>query len=368
MKTLVVHAGLPKTGSSALQVFLARNHDALRRQSFDYLQLGDFQAGRAGKISSGNGFLVAQSLIAPGNPSAAETPALHLAALNRAIAASPSETGIISSEYFPESDPARMKAWAASLAEMGIRVRMMYFIRAQSQALCSMYVQYVKRSHCRETPEAYVRRTYRGVPYLKYASFYQTQSDCFGSENVICATYESALNAPGGLCAAFLAAIGADPSGLPSAPEIVNAGLSPAELAIMRELNKFRPHTRISDQLDHNARQAGNAHAGEPHAFLPPALCDEIDDFFAAENAELARRYFGREALFPDTAIPNTPMQIGDFSQTDLVNVLGGLLIRCDERIAYLESQLAAPRGGRLKRLIRKLAPASLLAGLPVRF
>jgi hypothetical protein len=368
MKTLVIHAGLPKTGSSALQVFLARNHEALRRQSFDYLELGDFQGGRAGRISSGNGFLVARSLIAPGDPSAAETPALHLAALDRAIAASPSENGIISSEYFPECDPARLKSWAASLAKTGIRVRMMYFIRAQTQALSSMYVQYVKRSHCRETPEAYVRRTYRGVPYLKYASFHKAQSDCFGPENVSCATYESALSAPGGVCAAFLAAIGADASGLPSAPEIVNAGLSPAELAIMRELNKFRPHTRISDQLDRNARQSGSAQAGETHAFLPAALCEEIETYFAAENAELARTQFGREILFPETAPGIAPVTIGDFSQTDLVNVLGGLLIRHDERIAYLESELAAARRTPMRRLMRKLSPAGLAAVFPLRF
>jgi len=364
MKRLIVHAGLPKTGSTALQVFLARNAATLRRRGFDYFALGEFDEGRAGKISSGNGFLVARSLLPDGDPNAAERPAAHLSALARAIAASPCQTGIVSSEYFAHCDPAKLKAWAGALREMGCEARMMYFIREQAQALCSMYVQYVKRSHCRETPEAYIERTYRGVPYLMHARFYATQCDSFGAGNVICRTYESALRAEGGICGDFLAAIGADAAELPAAPETVNSGLSPAELAIMRELNKFRPHTRLSDQLMENNRRAGNAHSGEIYEFLPDRLRREIEAYFATENAEMGRLAFGGEALYPAAALANAPVAIGDYSQTDLVNVLGGLLIRYDERLAYLETELAAARRTPLRRLIRGLMPGRVAARL----
>jgi len=364
MKTLVIHAGLPKTGSTALQVFLARNHAALRRQSFDYFRLGEFEAGSAGKISSGNGFLIARSLLPAGDPSFTENPAAHLAALTRAIAASPCETGILSSEYFAHADPARLRDWAESLTAAGLRVRLAYFIRDQVQALSSMYVQYVKRSHCRETPEAYVARTYREVPYLSHECFYQTQCGVFGAENVICETYEAALAAPGGISARFLGMIGADASAMRCETETFNNGLNPAELAIMRELNKFRPHTRLSDQLMENARQAGQAQAGETYTFLPPDLCREIETHFAAGNAEMARTCFGRETLFPAGRLANAPVAIGEVSQTDIINVLGGLLVRYDERLAYLESQLAAARATPLKRLVRKLTPAALAASL----
>jgi hypothetical protein len=367
MKTVVIHAGLPKTGSTALQVFLARNHAALRAQSFDYFRLGEFNEGNAGKISSGNGFLIARSLLPAGDPSLTENPASHLAALTRAIAASPCETGILSSEYFAHADPARLLDWAESLRAAGHRVRLTYFIRDQVQALSSMYVQYVKRSHCRETPEAYVARTYRDIPYLSHASFYQTQCGVFGAENIICETYEAALAAPGGIGACFLGMIGADPSAMPCETETCNTGLNPAELAIMRELNKFRPHTRISDQLMENARQAGHAQAGETYAFLPPDLCREIETYFAAGNAELARVCFGRETLFPAGRLINAPVAIGDVSQTDIINVLGGLLVRYDERLAALERERATTRAAPFKRLIRKLAPAALTAILSSR-
>lgn len=367
MKALVIHAGLPKTGSTALQVFLARNHAALRRQSFEYFRLGEFDEGSAGKISSGNGFLVARSLLPASDGSATENPAAHLAALNRAIAASRCETGILSSEYFAHADPARLRAWAAALRAAGIRVLQTYFIRDQVQALSSMYVQYVKRSHCRETPEAYVERHFRDVPFLKHASFYKTQCDMFGRENVRCETYESAIAVPGGIGASFLHMIGADAAAISGETETFNNGLNPAELAIMRELNKFRPHTRLSDQLIDNARQAGNAQAGETYAFLPRQFCNEIEMYFAAENAEMARACFDRETLFPEIASSQAPVTIGEFSQTDIINVLGGLLVRYDERLAYLESQVAATRAAPLKRLIKKLAPAALTAFLSSR-
>jgi hypothetical protein len=359
MKLLIIHAGLPKTGTSALQVFLARSHEALRRQSFDYFRLGEFKKAGAGQISSGNGFLVARSLLALGDPSAATNPDQHLAALNRAIAASACETGLLSSEYFAHCPPERLKPWVASLRDAGITPKILYFIRAQDQLLSSMYVQYVKRSHCRETPEAYAARTYRDVPYLKHASFYQTQHDIFGPGNVVCRVYEHAVNTPNGLARTFLEAIGADPAGFPGETQNINLGLTPAELAIMRELNKYRPHSRLSDQLVQNAGMAGTASCGEVYRILPPAMVAEIRGYFASENAAMAKLCFDGAEIFPAAPLSNTPVaNLDEISSHDLVNVLGGLLVRYDERIAHLESELNRSASRPWNRLVRKLAAA----------
>jgi len=359
MKVLIIHAGLPKTGTSALQVFLARGHEALRRQSFDYFKLGDFKKAGAGQISSGNGFLIARSLLPAADSGAAPNPAQHLAALNRAIAASDCETGLLSSEYFAHCAPERLNAWAAGLREAGITPKFLYFIRAQDQLLSSMYVQYVKRSHCRETPEAYAARTYRDAPYLKHASFYQAQLDIFGPGNVICRVYEHAVKTPNGLARTFLEAIGADPAGFPGETQNINLGLTPAELAIMRELNKYRPHTRLSDQLVHNAGMAGTAACGEVYRILPPAMVAEIRSYFAAENAAMADLCFNGVEMFPAGQLANAPVaNLDEISSQDLVNVLGGLLVRYDERIAHLESELNGSASRPWNRLVRKLAAA----------
>jgi hypothetical protein len=352
MKTLLVHSGLPKTGSSALQVFLARNHAALRQKSIDYFPLGEFAAAASGQISAGNAATLATALMPAAHPDAAPNPAQHFAALTRAIAASPCQTGLLSSEFLAGADPNRLRNWAATLRAAGLTLKSVYFIRQQTQMLCSMYVQYVKRSLCRETPEAYIERTYRAVPYLNHASFYKAHAEIFGAGNVTIRLYEDALQTS--VIEAFLEAAGISRASLDTNIPTINTGLAPAELAIMRELNKFRPHTRLSDVLVHNARLAGTAAPGEVYGFLPQNLTAELDAYFAAENTELAKIYFGRDELFSARAPASAPIKIGDFSQTDLVNVLGGLLVRYDERLAHLESQLAA-RAHPLRRLARKM-------------
>ena len=361
MKTLVIHPGLPKTGTCALQVFLARNRAALRDKSVDYFPLGEFSSAAAGRISSGNAADLAKALMPPDHPDTAPNPATHFAALTRAIAASPCQTGLLSSEFLAGADPDRLRNWVTTLTAAGLTVKSVYFIRGQTQLLSSMYVQYVKRSLCRETPEAYVERTYRATPYLHHASFYKTHAAIFGAGNVTIRLYEDALKT--GLIETFLDAAGICHRNLDTISPTINTGLSPAELAIMRELNKFRPHTRLSDALVQNARQAGTAAPGDIYSFLPADLTAELEDYFAPENAELAKLYFGREELFGPRALSNTPIKIGDFSQTDLVNVLGGLLVRYDERLAHLESQVAAASTSPLRRLARKLTRSPPFVG-----
>jgi len=339
MKTLIIHGGLPKTGTSSLQVFFARNRAKLLERDVDYLPIGDFESASAGLISTGNGVLVARSLLPDGNPSSLDDPGLHLDNFSRAAVASAFGTLLLSSEYFANADLLRLKAWADDLRGQGITAKLVYFIRSQDQLISAMYSQFVKRSHCRETADEFAARVYQDRPHLRHASFHAGRCAAFGDSNVECLIYDETLLRPKGLFLMFLEAARIDPAGLNFELDDVNTGLSAAEIAIMRSLNKYRPEMRFSDLLVKNARLAGMA-PGNVHRLLSAEMLSEIRAFFAAENAELARRCFGRDRLFPDGEDAG-PAAAASVSLEEAIDVLGGLLVRYDERLTALETALA---------------------------
>jgi hypothetical protein len=364
MNKLYIHAGLPKTGSSALQVFLARNADALRIDGIDYLAIGEFAEGAAGKISSGNGAHIARGLLPDGDVNRQDVAASHLTALLGAMASSACETGLMSGEFFASADPVRLRDFVTMLRAQGATPVLVYFVRAQDQMLASMYVQDVKRGCCRQTPEENVRGRYRSEPYLLHATFYKTMRDIFGADHVICRVYEECLDRPDGLRLALMEAVGATTTqGAPGIAQI-NTGLSAAEIAVMRSLNKYRPRMQFSDLLVENSRQAGRTASGQTHHILQPTLVAEVNRYFAAENAELAQLVFHRDELFPPPSRLNSePLSLEDISSQELVDILGGLLVRYDDRLTQLEHRLG--RESIWARLRRRLAALQFASAAP---
>ena len=63
MKEVWIHSGLPKNGSSAIQVFLAQNIANLEQEGIDYLEILDISDAKRGHISSGNAALLSRSML-----------------------------------------------------------------------------------------------------------------------------------------------------------------------------------------------------------------------------------------------------------------------------------------------------------------
>ncbi|MEJ0048056.1 MAG: hypothetical protein WDN04_19495 [Rhodospirillales bacterium] len=141
MKQVAFHFGLPKTGSSTLQVFFARNREALLLQGCDYLLLGEFAEGAAGMISSGNGAYLARCLFPRGSDARVEDPGPQFRAFFAAIAASTAATGLVSSELFAHTDLSLLRGLLTMVRDQGLRPTLFYFIRAQDQFLMSNYIQ-----------------------------------------------------------------------------------------------------------------------------------------------------------------------------------------------------------------------------------
>lgn len=339
MKSLVLHIGLPKTGSSALQVFCAQNRKALLAQSLDYFELGDFALGARAKISSGNGAHLARSFLRPKGAGYRADRDQQLAALGRKISASTCDTGLLSSELFVFAEDAALTEFSKWLGERGISLKFFYFIREQIQLLTSGYIQRVKRGACTENAEDYIVRAYAKIPHLKYSKLFDRLANLVGPEQIICRNYQDARPAKHGICDVFLGALGLDPKDMKFADASINVSLNMVEIKIMLALNKLEPRKIFSDLLVENAARRGRKNSDLANQLLSRATLEKIAHYFAEDNRRFACSYFGQEQLFEPgswaAAAPRATAEEPTFD--DVVEIFGGLLVRFDERLASLE-------------------------------
>jgi hypothetical protein len=350
MKSLVLHIGLPKTGSSALQVFCAQNRKALLAQSLDYFELGDFALGARAKISSGNGAHLARSFLRPHGASYRPDRDQQLGALARKISASTCDTGLLSSEIFVFAEDAALAEFSEWLAARGVALQFFYFIRDQVQLLTSGYIQRVKRGACTENAEDYILHNYEKIPHLKYSKLFDRLADIVSPERIICRDYHHARASSHGICDVFLDTFGLESTEMKFADASVNVSLNMVEIKIMLALNKLQPRMVFSDLLVENAARAGRTNSDLARQLLSRATVEEIERYFAEDNQRFARSYFGRDQLFEPRVWPaDTPSAMdADPTFEEVVEILGGLLVRFDERLASLERRfkkvLSEPR------------------------
>lgn len=155
MKNLFIHIGLPKTGSSALQVFLAKNAQKLLSHSYDYFRIGQFDAGYNGLIASGNGSQLSRCLLPNKHPSYLGSAYIVDSFLTH-LRTNEVANGILSSELFVEADKEKMISLIDEIKALDISVKFIYFIRSQDQILSSMYIQQVKRHGCTTQPDVHI--------------------------------------------------------------------------------------------------------------------------------------------------------------------------------------------------------------------
>jgi len=352
MDELVLHLGMPKTGSSALQVFLARNRDALLGRGVDYLPIGEFALGVKGRITAGNGAFLARTLLAADSPARLAEPERYRAEFKEAVARSTARIGVVSSELFIDARREEIEPLILWLKERGISAKALYYIRRHDQFLASAYMQQVKRHGCTELPETYARIAYKQHPFLKYHTFYRYLCELFRSGNVYCRIYDGEVMQGSGLFNDFLTALGVPAEGLAFEVPDVNTSLSAKDVAIMLLVNRYRPRMQFSDLVVENAVARGTMKAGMEHHILPASLVSEVDGYFREENRLMAQEYFGRETLFEPKPYrePTETVERPGLELEDLITFFGGLLVRYDERMVELDQRV-----GELGKVIRGL-------------
>lgn len=147
-RRLVLHLGMGKTGSSALQVAFARNRAQLERIGVDYLKHVSDAGASEGRTTSGNGSSLIPALCAfDGNaPLSLERARTEFHAFAERVAASSCPTVLLSCEQLYASAYSHFDALIEAVQAAGVRFETVVYVRDLAPFYMSLYSQHVKRS------------------------------------------------------------------------------------------------------------------------------------------------------------------------------------------------------------------------------
>ncbi|WP_286828362.1 MULTISPECIES: hypothetical protein [Kordiimonas] len=336
MGTVYLHIGIFKTGSSALQVFFARNAAKLKDQGLIYPQSASVSNARRGLITSGNGSSLALAL-KQGAP--AENRGEQLAWFGETLVSAKSHGILLSSEIFCDLPVDAFQTLKSICHEHGMQLQVIAFVREQASYMESLYIQQVKRRHITSLPEPYIRDRYPKARHLKYHAFLSSLSDTVGAENLKVRDYGAE-----DVIAAMCEIMGLEPDNLERPPKKINISLPYFLVPMFLELNKMDPNKSFSDQVVRNQSQLQQHATAERRTLLSPDLQQEIRGYFADENKRLSQAFFGGAEIFNKPLPPYISLE--DASKVmdlmDVTKLLGGLAIQHERRLIRIENALLA--------------------------
>jgi hypothetical protein len=317
-KTIFLHIGPPKTGTSAIQQFLSANRKILKESGYLYPGRGLAHHDMAREFPS----LTVTDI---------RNPALATKKYFAEIDASGLDKIILSSEKFNGLMLQRenLKEEIASLREFLIprfQVYIIFYVRRQDERIESMYNETVRGSRKRtdESFSEFIKKTTQRGPddlktdtmssSLECYSHLLEWSNAFGKENILVRCNEEE-QLPKGIYHDFLETIGLTLDSRYWIPENrVHESLSWDLTEVMRICN-----TQFKEDIDFHMFLLGNfikINSGDKqrkrHRLSPQQRRDLIDSF-EESNAKIAREFLGRKdgrlfyAPLPDLQDPWEP-------------------------------------------------------------
>lgn len=280
MKTVFLHIGRGKTGTTALQKYLADSRALLLDAGVQYLQAGDRGGGHQHFAKS---FITAP----PGFMTPAQDPQTIRAATAAEIVASTAPALLISSENFPLADIDALRDWFAALPT-DLRIKVIFFARSQDELVESEYNQMVKLKRETRSTTDYAA-TIDGADYFAECEGWAAR---FGRENILARVYDGAAQ---DTLAQFLSCL---PGGLvpdPALPKATstayaNRSLGARALLMAQQLN--RVEIRDRDALYRRLFAAFDGH-DMPAVLFSADQARALRARFAHSNAQFFATYLG---------------------------------------------------------------------------
>ncbi len=292
---LILHIGMGKTGTTALQEAFWANRDVLARAGITYPDIG-VDAGAHHKITpfkpkvlAGNGWV-------------------YLKPENWApeLAKSGAKLILMSSELIAWAEPEVAARFCAALSAH-FDLKICLYLRRQDNAIMAGYNQQIK-AHNQSNPIASILE--RLIQNYDYARIIQTWEAAVGTANMIVRPYERQQFPGGDLIADFITGVlkievPSDFKPLPK--ENINPKFSHVALEYKRLINCISEDAAVSGfyteaLLEYSkAHDSGSSAVFSEQGLLTPQDRARILTHFSAENAEIAHRFLGRKTLFVES-------------------------------------------------------------------
>lgn len=309
MRTLYLHIGMPKTGTTAIQHFFAFNADALYSRGVYYPYLFN-----GGSRKHSNHYALSLSLLKKHSHLTVKevrraAPLVEIAGKLRDELAglSENEDALISAESLSQHthNQAALEDLASLLKPMAQSVKVIIYLRRQDIAFQSWWAEELKRftdpKRC-GSPDSL-----DALPVLRdgYDTLCDAWGQVFGKENLIVRAYERGQFPNGDVVDDFLSIFNLKKSdGFQIPPKGVNYSMPRDFIEFKRLMNT------ACDRCSSESRYffpeicyAGMSAKGKGEAKLfSPAECLKMLERFDAGNERVAREYMGREdgILFHD--------------------------------------------------------------------
>ena len=294
-KVIYLHIGMPKTGTSAIQVFLAQNIEGLLARGISYPALESLKIAKKGRVTSGNMGILSRALLPSFHadfPKDVDSDAL-LAQLQNKIQTSHSKKIILSSEFLTVVPEKGLIALYNTLKAYDMKI--IIYLRAQEQFIQSVYAQRVKRHGEVESIEAFTQERLHEKSILNYYQLLNKFSNIFGKHNLIIKIYEKEQLQNNNLLDDFLDVIGLQPNhGFVTTKKWVNKTPKKTAINLSRVLNNFTSFPLVSRLISLTMKTSHRPFFSEK-MMINSKLQNEIISTFSDSNSQLAKVYLNRD-------------------------------------------------------------------------
>lgn len=299
-----LHIGTMKTGTSAIQRFLADNREQLERQGYAYPLM---EQGLSAKYNYRNGHFLIYPFDYQKSLDPKEVRKGAFAQLAGLAERFPNI--ILSEELIWHRDSKQNDFWRCLIkdfGEIGCELKLIVYLRRQDLLADSMYNQSIKSNRMMTgTLEDYLEAMDRSPLTLDYDAHLKKLVQELGRENLVVRVYDGRMTASSNrILADFMETVGLSPdAGYHIEETRRNLSLSGNFIEFKRIANGLSDYRELNDFL-RTALRCANAEsgAGGRESFFTDELRSRFLERYEEGNARVAAEYLGREdgILFPE--------------------------------------------------------------------